>query len=129
MSRPTPVTVICVLLLLLSGANLLLIAVGLWQGAADSVFKVPTAGANVAIGLVLTAICAFFMLQGANWARWVYLVWVAVGTIALFFIARWPSLLLGIIKTCVFAYFLTRRDADHFFKASRNGRAASSDAA
>jgi hypothetical protein len=120
MNRPKSVTVICVVLLVLCVLNLLSIASGLWQGASQNLFKVPVAGAEAAIGLILTSVCALYMLRGANWARWLYLCWVGIGTIGLFFLANWLVILLGVIKTLVFSYFLTRADANEFFKFNRN---------
>jgi hypothetical protein len=118
MKRPKSVTVICVILLGLCAINLLSIASGLWNGVSETLFKEPVSAGEALIGMAVTALCAFFMLRGANWARWLYLGWVVIGTVLAALIMKSLLVLPGLLKTLVFGYFLTRADANEFF----NGR-------
>jgi len=130
MSRPTSVTVICWILLALCAINLISIANGFWQDASGSVFKNPVSAIEALIGIAVAGVCAIFMLRGANWARWLYLGWVVLGTIALAFMATTLlAFMPGAIKTVVFGYFLTRADANHFFRPKRNDHKTDSSAA
>lgn len=78
--RPFTVTLVC-LYLLLVGSAFLVMSFGSLQED-----KVQTAMAAIAVpyhvqvavlyvNLALMVICAIFMFQEANWARWVYLAW------------------------------------------------------
>lgn len=114
--RPTSVTFISWFLIVLCAANLVTIFAGLWENVARAFFKGPQSGPVALIGIGVTIVCAIFMLRGANWARWLYLGWVVLGTIGVAFLSR--SLLVfapGAIKTVVFGYLLTRKDATLFF--------------
>jgi hypothetical protein len=61
------------------------------------------------------------MLRGANWARWLYLGWIAFGTVAMFILAKALVFVVpGTIKTVLFTYFLTRKDAALFFNPPKS---------
>jgi hypothetical protein len=118
MRRPTSVTVIASIMLLLSAINLFTILSGNWERLAHNYFT--ASNSSALIGVVGLAVCAIFMLRGANWARWLYLGWIVIGTLVLLFDAK--SILgfaPGAIKTVVFAYFLTRKDAAAFFNPQK----------
>jgi len=114
--RPKSVTVISWFLLVLCAINTISIAIGFWQKVATVMFKGPQSGPVALVGLGITVLCAFFMLRGANWARWLYHGWVTLGVIAMLFLSSSLLMLVpGALKTAVFAYFLTRDDANAFF--------------
>ena len=121
MDRPTSVTIIAWLLIAMAVLNLLSMATGYWIPVARNLFahsgNSETAhSVSGIVGMLATIVFAAFMLRGANWARWLYLVWVSAGVVALtFFASSWLYVLPGAIKTLVIGYFLTRRDAGLFF--------------
>jgi hypothetical protein len=133
MRRPMSVTVICWILIIFCSIGLLT----LLSTLADPIFgkffgnsDLPISAMKIggALGYVVAIVCAIFMLRGANWARWLYLGWVAIGLLSVSFSAS--SLLLvipGALKTIVFAYFLTRSDASAFFKSVASPSDTSSD--
>ena len=82
---------------------------------------------RVMAGPVLIIICGTFMLRGANWARWLLVLWFGCNTIESVVRAPWrlPALgsLVGLLAACLFGtvvYFLFRPAATAFFR----GRAA-----
>lgn len=66
----------------------------------------------------LTAIvCGVFMLRGHNWARWLALVWIAYHVV-MGGLHSWRDLLFHSLLFAVFAYFLLRRRATDYFRAT-----------
>jgi len=126
MRRPTSVTAIAFILLLLCAVNLFTILTGKWERLISKAMV--TDHYSALIGVVATAVCAIFMLRGANWARWLYLGWIAIGTVVLFFLSKsFLFFLPGAIKTVVFTYFLTRKDAISFFNPPKSSVERSGD--
>ncbi len=128
MHRPTSVTFISVFLLVMCAINFYTIGRGNWERVTTHLFIVSHLEALV--GLTVTAICALFMLRGANWARWLYIGQVVIGTVALAFFANSLTVFaVGALKTVVFTFFLTKKDAQLFFKSGAKNRTQLSDTA
>jgi len=116
--RPDSVLIICIMCMILGGISLVAMLVTIsggsdmlpmWIGS-DQRDKM-----NVlqAVGLVdaLTAFfCGIFMLQGANWARWLFAIEAAVGSAVLAFLSpdNLPIMVttLGIRVICIVFLFL-----------------------
>ncbi len=67
---------------------------------------------------LLAIIAGAFMLRGANWARWLAVVWIACHVVLSAF-HSFPSAAFHALLLAVFAYFLFRRHANTYFSAER----------
>jgi hypothetical protein len=121
--RPVSVTVIAWFLIAICVLNLLSMAIGYWTPLAHQFFARSDLSDTAHLasgvgGMLATIVFAAYMLRGANWARWLYLAWVSFGVVGSAFLASSLLFVLpGAIKTLVIGYFLTRRDANLFFRA------------
>jgi hypothetical protein len=102
--QPRPVVVTIAGVLLLAGA-----AIGLVMHRADPI--------PLAIN-VIGIICAVFLMRGANWARWLGLLWVA-GHLVIGAIEAPRTLIVHGVLFALIAYLLLRRDARAYFGTSR----------
>lgn len=69
---------------------------------------------------LLAVVAGIFMLRGANWARWLAIVWMAYHVV---FSSFQSVLAAGIhaLLLAVFAYFLFRHQANAYFDKRRDG--------
>lgn len=124
--RPTPVTVIGWLLIVLSVMSAMgYLSLVLQQNdpqvqEALKASKLPvqvTYGMWVA-GIAVLFACGYAMLGGKNWARLLYVGWTGLGMCVSLFTAPSKLMLLpGVAVFAVITYFLYRRDANAFFSA------------
>jgi hypothetical protein len=63
---------------------------------------------------LLAVVCAVFMLRGANWARWLLLVWIAYHVVLSGFHA-WSQLIIHGLLLALVAYFLFRPKVSQYF--------------
>jgi hypothetical protein len=110
-------------LIVICGIGLLTLLSDSWVPIERRLFghaQAPAGLLKIGAGLGYAACLSFaiFMLRGANWARWVYLGWVGIGTLSGAITASsWLLAVPGALKTVLFAYFLTRRDASAYFRS------------
>jgi hypothetical protein len=67
---------------------------------------------------LLAVVAGAFMLRGANWARWLAIVWIAYHVV----LSSFHSVLevaVHALLLAVFAYFLCRRQANAYFDPKR----------
>jgi hypothetical protein len=67
---------------------------------------------------LLAILCGLFLLRGANWARWLLLVWIAYHVI----LSAFHSLTEVVVHSLLFAvvaYFLFRPKASTYFRGAR----------
>jgi uncharacterized membrane protein len=64
----------------------------------------------------LAIVCGVFMLRGANWARWVSVIWLGYHVILSGFHSLFQSVVHGLILA-VFAYLLFRPQASAYFRS------------
>jgi hypothetical protein len=70
---------------------------------------------------LLAIICAVFMLRGANWSRWVLLVWIAYHVVLSGFHSLSQVIVHGLLLA-VIAYFLLDRSASAYFCGVKGAR-------
>lgn len=83
---------------------------------AKSPLPVPAQFVMMYVGLAISITSGIFMLRGANWARFLYIIWGAIGL--LIGLATSPAKLMlipGIIVYGIIVFFLLRPNADAFF--------------
>ena len=67
---------------------------------------------------LLAIIGSVFMLRGANWARWLLVIWLAYHVILSGVHSAWELIVHGLLLA-VIAWFLFRRPASVFFGAAK----------
>jgi hypothetical protein len=71
------------------------------------------------VGLSIAIASAFFMLRGANWARFLYIGWSAVSSlISLVISPAKTTLIPGLIVYGIIVFFLFQPKANQFFSGS-----------
>jgi hypothetical protein len=83
---------------------------------AKNPLPIPAQFAMTYISLAISIISGIFMLRGANWARFLYIIWGAIGF--LISLATSPAKLLlipGIIIYGIIVFLLLRPNANAFF--------------
>jgi hypothetical protein len=126
-SRPTSITVIGWLLIVMGVLGALGMIMVFWNAdpklqelLATSPVPVPFQYAMSFAGLVITVACGYFMLQGQNWARLLYVIWSASALLTSLLtspirFAIIPSLVFFLLITI----FLFRPKANAFFAGAR----------
>ena len=121
--RPRSVSAVAWLLIGLCVVNLLAVLMGYRPPLARDVFARSSSSETVqveseVIDRLLTLVLATCMLRGANWARWIYLALVSIGVVISAVSSNSFFLVIpAAIRTFVIGYFLTRADANAFFRA------------
>jgi hypothetical protein len=120
-TRPTSVTVISWILIVLGVLALPFMALGFSDPKAQEIMAInpipiPIQYAMAFGGTIASIVCGCFMLQGKNWARLVYVGWSAFGFLLSLItspmkIALIPSLVIFLL----IAFFLFRPAANRFF--------------
>jgi hypothetical protein len=124
--RPTSVTVIAWILLVISALSLLGSTMAInnpmaQEMMAKSPISIPLQYAMTYLGLSISILCAIFMLRAANWARLLYIAWGAIGL--LFGLLASPEklwLIPGILIYAIVVFFLLRPKASAYFTHSAN---------
>ena len=128
MTRPLSVTIIAFLILAAAALSLVCFPVML----ADPAKFMALAQARgsyfihivlAVLGTMVTLAAGVGLLKGANWARYLYITWGALGLLQLFALFQLgpPQIFLfiiGAIKYGIFVYFLMRADADAYFRGA-----------
>ena len=75
------------------------------------------------IGILVMVVSGIGMLKGANWARFIYIVWASlalVRAVTLFQVTpqQLMILIVGCAKYAACIYFLMRADANRYFQAT-----------
>lgn len=124
--RPTPITVIgwlLIVLSILSAMGYLSLALQQNDPQVQAILKagplpVPVQYGMMVAGIAIQFACGYAILGGKNWARILYVAWTALGMcVGLFTVPDKLMLVPGIVIFAVITYFLYRRDANAFFTA------------
>jgi hypothetical protein len=126
MKRPTSVTIIAYLIIA-AGAFSLVTFPAMLADRQKFMALARTRGPFAAhvvvasVGTLLLLAAGFGLLRGANWARYLYIIWGGLGIVQLLVLFQLgpQQILLFIaaaIKYAVFVYFLMRIDADNYFR-------------
>ena len=125
-NRPTSVTVIAWVLIVMGGISLISTTVMINNPLAHDLMSkspmpIPAQYAMSYIGLLIMIVSGIAMLGGRNWARFLYVVWSAVGFVI--GIATSPmkvALIPGFVVFVVIAFFLFRPQATQYFSPSES---------
>jgi len=112
MQRPRAVTV----------ASYLFIATGIVGFAyhvTEFQMRAPFAGDALEVLLLrlLALVAGIFMLRGANWARWIAILWLAYHVVLSAF-HSWSETVMHALLLAVIMYVLLRRDAAEYFRGT-----------
>ena len=119
--RPTSVTVIAWVLLVSATVSLVTSALTVNKPIVRELMvktpiPLPIQFVMLFGGLLISILCAIFMLRGANWARVLYIAWGALGVVTGF--ATSPAKLMlipGFLIYVIFVFFLLRPGASAYF--------------
>lgn len=119
--RPTSVTVIVWLLIVMGGVSFITLTAMIKNPAAQELMSITPIPLTVQYafayaGLVMMIVAGIAMLKGCNWARYLYMIWVGVGLVV--GLAVSPLRLVLIPQIFVFAlvvFLLFRPAATTFF--------------
>lgn len=124
-TRPTSITVIAWILILLGGISLvtttLMIDKVMDNPAArelisKSLIPVPVQYAVTYVGLLIMLVSGVAMLKGKNWGRWLYVVGTAVGfLIGIITSPLKEAMIPGFVVFVVVTFFLFRPKANEYF--------------
>jgi len=123
--RPTSVTVISWILIVLSAISILSMALTMGDPRVKELMALSPLpySVQIAIGFIgaaITIIAGIWMLKGQAWARLLYVVWTVIGLVI--GIATSPmklAMLPGLGIFLVFAYFLFRPAANEYFAGNK----------
>jgi len=126
MTRPTSVTVVAWILILMGGISLVTMTLVITSGMIDdpaareliskSPIPVPVQYAITYIGLLIMLVCGVAMLKGQNWGRWLYVVGTAAGfLIGVITSPLKQAMIPGFVVFVVLTFFLFRPQANRYF--------------
>ena len=123
--RPTSITVIAWILIVMGGISILSTTMYLNNPIAKEIMEKSPIPANVQyvmmyVGLIITIVSGIAMLKGHNWARFLYVIWSIVGFVI--GIATSPmktTIIPGLIFFLVIAFFLFRPIANNYFAVEK----------
>jgi hypothetical protein len=120
-NRPTSITVICWILIIMGGISLVVTTINLNNPTVEELISrspipVTVQYAIMYVGLLVTLVSGIAMLKGRNWARYLYIVWGVVGF--MFSLATSPmktAMIPGLVVFIIMAFFLFRPKAKAYF--------------
>jgi hypothetical protein len=121
MKRPTSVSVIAWILIVMSGISLLTSTVSLnnpmaRELMAKSLLPVPLQFVMLYVGLLITIVSGIAMLKGQNWARFLYVGWSAIGfVIGILTSPMKAAMIPGLVVFAVLTFFLFRPKPNEYF--------------
>nr|WP_320016717.1 hypothetical protein [uncultured Desulfobacter sp.] len=123
--RPTSVTVISWILIIMGGISLITRAIMFNNAMALELMSknpipIPIQHAMTYAGILIMLISGIAMLKGQNWARFLYVIWSVIGF--LIGIATSPmkvALIPSFVLLLVVAFFLFRPKVNEFFHERR----------
>ncbi len=125
-NRPTSVTVIAWALIVMGGISLISTTAMINNPMAHDLMSkspipIPVQYAMSYIGSLIMIVSGIAMLGGRNWARFLYVVWSAVGfAIGITTSPMKVALIPGFVVFVVIAFFLFRPKATQYFSPSES---------
>ena len=119
--RPTSVSVIAWILVVTSGISLITSTVMLNDPMAKeqmskSLLPIPLQYVMLYVGPLITLVAGLAMHKGQNWARFLYVVWGAIGCVIVFLTSPMiAGMIAGLIVFAVITFFLFRPKANEYF--------------
>ncbi len=122
--RPTSVTVISWILIVMGGISLITTTAMLNNPMVRSMMRHSIVPLNIQyvmcyLGLLITIVCGAVMLKGGNWARFLYVAWSLIGFV--FALITSPvkiAMIPGFVIFLIISFFLFRPKANEFFTPS-----------
>lgn len=120
-NRPTSVTVIAWILIVLGSISLITTTVMIGNPTALALMKksplpIPLQYAINYIGICVMIVSGVAMLKGCNWARYLYVIWSIIGLVIGFATSPMKAMLLpGLVVVAVVVFFLFRPKASAYF--------------
>lgn len=121
MNRPTSITVISWILIVIGGLNLVTTTLNMNNPEVralmeKSLLPVSVQIAMIYVGMGILVICGAAMLNGQNWARWLYVIWNLIGIGVSLATSPMKLLLVpGILVFILITFFLFRPNATLYF--------------
>ena len=121
--RPTPVTVVAWILIVVGVGSLIGTTVTFNNPATldlmgKSLLPISLQYAMVYAGFLVTILSGMAMLRGHNWGRLLYVVWSVIGSLIGFATSPMkPAMIPGIVVFLIFAFFLFRPTANEYFRS------------
>jgi len=119
--RPTSITVISWILIIMGGISLITSTISLNNPMAKelmsrSIMPISIQYLMIYVGLLIMIVCGIAMLKGQNWARLLYVIWSIIGFVI--GIATSPmkaAMIPGIVIFLIAVFFLFRPKANVYF--------------
>ena len=130
MKRPTSVSVIAWILIVMAGISLISSTISLNNPTvkelmAKSPLPIPLQYVMFYLGLLISIVAGIAMLKGRNWARFLYVIWSIIGfTIGLVTSPMKAALIPGIVVFAVITFFLFRPKANEYFSPKEAANSA-----
>jgi hypothetical protein len=121
--RPTSVTVVCWIMIVLSGISLITSTMTMDDPTAKELMSRSPIPITIQYIMMYAAILVMLisgiaMLRGQNWARFLYVIWSVIGfAIGLATSPMKLVMIPGIVVFIVIAFFLFRSKANEYFRA------------
>lgn len=121
MKRPTSISVIAWILIVMSGINLLTSTMSLnnpmvREIMAKSLLPISLQFAMLYVGLLITIVSGIAMLKGQNWGRFLYVGWGVIGfVIGILTSPMKVAMIPGLVIFAVITFFLFRPKANEYF--------------
>jgi len=119
--RPTSITVIAWILIVMGGISLITSTISLNNPTAKelmgrSLIPIPVQYVMMYVGLFITLVSAIAMLKGKNWARFLYVIWGIIGFIVGITTSPMKTAMIpGMVIFIVVVIFLFRPKANEYF--------------
>lgn len=121
MKRPTSVSVVAWILIVMSAISLIASTVSLnnpmaKELMAKSLLPIPLQYVMLYVGLLITIVAGIAILKGQNWARFLYVAWTIIGfVIGIFTSPMKAAMIPGLVVFVVITFFLFRPKANEYF--------------
>lgn len=121
--RPTSITVIGVLLLILTllgiaGLVMTASSAAMAEQVAKMHISIPMYQAYGALGVIINLVCIYGIFKGLPWSRVLYLVWGIIGLVVGLYISPMKaSVVIGLVFLVVICGFLWTNTANDWFQA------------
>jgi cytochrome b561 len=122
--RPTSITVIAWILIVMGGLSLITTTVNINNPIAKELMSrspipLPIQHVMLYAGMLVTLISGIAMLKGQNWARFLYVIWSIIGfVIAIVTSPMKATIIPGFVGFLVVAFFLFRPKANEYFSGA-----------
>jgi hypothetical protein len=121
MKRPTSVSVVAWILIVMSGISLITSTASLnnpmaKELMAKSPLPIPLQYTMLYMGLLITIVSGIAILKGQNWARFLYVVWGAIGSVIGILTSPIKAAMIpGLVIFAVITFFLFSPKANEYF--------------